>query len=134
MVSGNAPFALVTTPGESPHRSLDFRAPDDDRHVITFPVPFSRIRLHTILDGLISQYEPAAQLPPGSLLAHLQVRPHGGILETTGSESPRAAIYGCTTLCRKIVRATCCPGSHRCSKVNARAREWWSFECRWPRA
>jgi len=43
-----------------PHRSLDLRAPGDDRHVITFPVPFDRIRRHEILGGLISQYEPAA--------------------------------------------------------------------------
>jgi putative transposase len=43
-----------------PHRSLDLQAPDDDQHVITFPVPFNRIRRHTILGGLISQYESAA--------------------------------------------------------------------------
>jgi putative transposase len=42
------------------HRSLDLQASDDDRHVITFPVPFNRIRRHTILGGLISQYESAA--------------------------------------------------------------------------
>ena len=43
-----------------PHRSLGLQAPDDDQHVITFPVPFNRIRRHTILGGLISQYESAA--------------------------------------------------------------------------
>jgi hypothetical protein len=42
------------------HRSLDLRAPEDDPHVIPFPVPFDRIRRREILGGLISQYEPAA--------------------------------------------------------------------------
>ena len=43
-----------------PRRSPDLRAPGDDQHVITFPVPFDRIRRHEIPGGLISQYEPAA--------------------------------------------------------------------------
>lgn len=42
------------------HRSLDLKAPDDDPHVITFPVPLDRIRRHEILGGLISQYQSAA--------------------------------------------------------------------------
>ncbi len=36
------------------------RAPDDEPHVITFPVPLDRIRRHEILGGLISQYDSAA--------------------------------------------------------------------------
>jgi putative transposase len=43
-----------------PHRSLDLRAPDDDPHVIPFPLPFDRIGRREILGGLISQYESAA--------------------------------------------------------------------------
>jgi hypothetical protein len=50
-----------------PHRSLDLQAPDDDQHVITFPVPFNRIRRHTILGSLISQYESAHSHPEGCL-------------------------------------------------------------------
>lgn len=42
------------------HRSLDLRAPEDDSHVIPFPVPFDRIRRHEIPGGLTSQYESAA--------------------------------------------------------------------------
>jgi len=37
-----------------PHRSLDLRAPGDDRHVITFPVPFSRIWTRDRLGGNVS--------------------------------------------------------------------------------
>jgi hypothetical protein len=39
---------------------LDLRAPDDDRNVIAFPAPTSRIRRRKILGGLINEYEPAA--------------------------------------------------------------------------
>lgn len=43
-----------------PHRPPDLRAPDDDPHVTTSPVPIGRMRRREILGGLISQYEPAA--------------------------------------------------------------------------